>query len=143
MKIAMLRFVGMISLALMMAGCTKYEDGPAISFRSRESRLAQNWIATQVFRNQIDESSQYLVYNMIFDKGGRLNWRIQTPTTPLVESGSAWEFAVVDEQIKLTLDPVNGETKLLYIEIRRLTGDELWIHFLTEGDYYDVRFRPA
>ena len=80
---------------------------------------------------------------MIFTKEGRLTWVIQKTGQPEpIQITANWELANVKEAIKLTFDekdPVSGETQLLFLDILRLTSKEMWLHFLTEGDYYDIR----
>ncbi|MEO0470188.1 MAG: hypothetical protein AAF206_11245, partial [Bacteroidota bacterium] len=82
---------------------------------------------------------------MSFTKSGRFSWRIQPMGAQApVEVSADWEFASVKEQIKLTFDekdPLTGETRLLFMDIIRLTEDELWLEYLTEGDYYRIRLK--
>lgn len=135
----------LLTLSTIFTGCRKYEDGPSISFLSKQSRVANDWRAEAVFRNDIDETKDFPVYAMTFSKAGRLTWTIQKngQVDPQIITAD-WELASVKEQIKLTLDgtdPISGETRLLYMDILRLTENELWVSFLTEGDYYDLRLK--
>ncbi|MEZ4829678.1 MAG: hypothetical protein R3C61_25845 [Bacteroidia bacterium] len=135
----------LLSFTVIFSGCRKYEDGPTISFLSKQSRVANDWRAEAVFRNDIDETKDFTVYAMTFSKAGRLTWTIQKEgqIDPVIVTGD-WELASVKEQIKITFDakdPVSGETRLLYMDILRLTEDALWLSFLTEGDYYDLRLK--
>lgn len=131
-------------LNLALSGCRKYEDGPTISFQSKEARLADNWVARTLFRNDLDELDRYAVYNLILNRNGRMTWRIQPTGGDLVEVAGDWELANVNEAIRITFDekdPVSGETRLLFMDIRRLTADEFWVNFTDiEGDNYDVQF---
>lgn len=79
---------------------------------------------------------------MNFNKSGRLSWRVGIDGLDSQEILADWELASVDEQIKLTFDekdPVSNETRLLYMDILRLEENSMWIRFLSEGDYYDIR----
>jgi hypothetical protein len=133
-------------VALLAVSCeSKYEDGPLLSLTSKKQRVVNLWKADFVFRNQLDETDKYGLYVMNFEDS-RLTWRTQLNGAPAeIQRGAAWEFAAVKEQIRLQFDekdPVTGETQLLFLEIRRLKSDELWVTFLAEGDYYEVRLSP-
>lgn len=131
---------------LIVTGCRKYPDGPTISFIPKMNRISQNWVVDQIYRNDIEETDQYDLYGMNFTQGGRLTWTIDLRDIDPVAITGDWELASVKEQVKFTFDekdPVSGETRLLYMDIRRLTQDQLWLYFLTDGDYYLVRLRPA
>ncbi|MDX2247440.1 MAG: hypothetical protein SF052_11720 [Bacteroidia bacterium] len=136
-------WVLLLTLSTILSSCRKYEDGPTISFLTKQSRVANDWRAAAVFRNDIDETTDFPVYAMTFSKAGRLTWTIQKEgqVDPVVVTAN-WELASVKEQIKITFDtkdPLSGETRLLYMDILRLTESELWVSFLSEGDYYDLR----
>ncbi|MEM6344352.1 MAG: hypothetical protein AAF927_10755 [Bacteroidota bacterium] len=139
-------FSVLVVTMLIATGCRKYPDGPTISFIPKVDRISQNWIVDQIYRNDIEETDQYDVYGMNITKGGRLTWTVDfRDIDPVIITGD-WELASVKEQIKITFDekdPVSGETRLLYMDILRLTQDQLWLNFLTDGDYYLVRLRPA
>ncbi|RMG71354.1 MAG: hypothetical protein D6722_07010 [Bacteroidetes bacterium] len=130
--------------SVSLSGCRKYEDGPSFSLLSKEARIVGNWVARSFFRNDLDELDDYSVYNIQFTAAGRMIWRIQLVGQDVVETVGDWELANVKEAIKITFDekdPVSGETRLLYMEIRRLTADELWVNFTDiNGDNYDVQF---
>jgi hypothetical protein len=134
----------LLSVILMSTGCRKYPDGPTISFIPKVNRIAQNWTVDQIYRNDIEETTLYDAYTMNFTEN-RLSWTVDLRDVDPVVIGADWELASVKEQIKLTFDEKapSGETRLLYMDIRRLTQDEFWLYFLTEGDYYLVRLIPA
>jgi hypothetical protein len=137
----------LLVVTLALSGCQKYEDGPTFSLQSREGRVTGNWVAELVSRNEIEETSEYAVFNVQFSENGRMTWRTQTFAVPvLVEVGASWELANLDEEIKVTfdqVDPVSGETRLLYLKIQRLTKTELWFDYQISGDRWRVRLRPA
>jgi hypothetical protein len=141
----LLRAFAFLLWALAASACVKYEDGPWMSLRSKTARVANTWDADFVFRNQLDETIDYELYQLDFTKEGRLTWRIQPRGGTLAEIGAAWELASVNEQIKITFDakdPLTGETRLLYADIRRLKENEMWLYFLQNGDYYELRLSP-
>lgn len=136
----------LLSVMLLMTACRKYPDGPNFSFVSKEQRVVNNWVVDQLYRNDIEETGLYDSYTMVFTEGGRLTWTLDLRDVDPVVIAASWELASVKEQLKLTYDekdPISGETRLLFMDIRRLTEDEMWLYFLTGGDYYLVRLKSA
>ncbi|MEM7375074.1 MAG: hypothetical protein AAF587_41150 [Bacteroidota bacterium] len=132
----------LLALAFGQISCRKYEDGPNFSLRSKEERVVNTWLAQSVFRNDLDETGQYTSYSMVFERNGRFSWIITPEIGDPIIVGAAWELTSLNLQIKLTFDekdPISGETRLLYMDIRRLTENELWLSYLFEGDYYDLK----
>lgn len=129
---------------IMISGCSRYEDGPSFSLTSREARVTNQWTISALFRNDIDETNQYLAYNMLFKENGTLTWQLELDGGTFAEIGAKWELTSLDRQIKLTFDepdPISGDIRLLYMDIRRLTNDEMWLSFLQDGDYYDIQLK--
>ncbi|MEL6672569.1 MAG: hypothetical protein AAFR61_10270 [Bacteroidota bacterium] len=136
--------IGLLAVSLSTTSCRKYEDGPTFSLRSKTARVVNDWKAFLVARNNIEETELYNVYDMAFNENGTMSWTIQLAADSVTATVNAdWELASVKEQIKLTFKdtPTAGETTLLYMDILRLMEDEIWLRFLSDGDYYDVRFR--
>ena len=135
----------MILSAWGLGGCSTYEDGPAFSLRSKEERVVNNWTATRLFRNDIEETNFYFLYGMEFSRNGAFVWRIDRndDNLELTERPGTWQLTAANTQIEITYaepDPVDGEEKL-FLTIRRLTEDELWVSYVYKGDTYDVQFR--
>lgn len=133
-----------LAMPLLFTSCRKYADGPTISFRSKEERIANNWAATFVFRNNIDETARYESFNFTFIKSGAFTWTVKPAgaTEPVILTGT-WELASVKEQIKLTyFDAASAEVRLLYMDILKLYEDEIWLGFISEGDQYDLKMFP-
>lgn len=136
-----------LSLALVLSmglfeSCRKYEDGPTISFRSREERVANTWTATVLTRNTIDETNKYETYTMKFGKGGKFTWTKKLFGENQEVISADWELFRVDQEIKITLDdpdPISGERLSYSFEIRKLKETEMWLHFLMFGDEWDVQ----
>jgi hypothetical protein len=59
--------IGLLFIALSIfsfSSCSKYEEGPGISFRSRKSRVIGEWVSTELKANGIDAMHQ--TYSDIF-----------------------------------------------------------------------------
>lgn len=152
---SMLTVIFALGLVLTLSSCRKYEDGPTISFRTKNARVTNVWKMESISRNDLDESDRYEFMTWNFqepnsDGIGQLEWsyRIAGDTSDIIFPAATWELATLKEQIKLSyvdvVDPVGPviETRLLYLDIRRLLEDELWIMYRIDGDDYFVRLAP-
>lgn len=62
-----MRYALVVAVALFfMASCSKFEDGPAISFRSKENRLAGKWKLTKWTENGADVTASNTDGNEVF-----------------------------------------------------------------------------
>lgn len=152
---SLLGVVFALSLVLTLSSCRKYEDGPSVSFRSKQARVTNVWKVVSISRNDLDETDRYAFMTWNFKEPnardiGQLEWifRIAGDTSDVSFPASTWELATLKEQIKLTysdvIDPIGPvvETRLLYLDIRRLKDDELWLEYRFEGDDYFLRLSP-
>jgi len=134
-----------ILTAWSLGGCSKYEDGPSFSLRSKKERVTNNWVATRVFRNDIEETNFYSLYGMEFQRNGGFVGRIDRSddTLGLTERAGTWQLTAANTQIEITFlepDPDTDQEKL-FLTIRRLAEDELWVSFIYRGDTYDLQFQ--
>lgn len=135
--------LSLLLLLPMFSGCRKYPEGPSISFRSKAERVANNWRANFVFRNNIDETVRYDNYEFRFDRNGEFTWTVTFEGLDPFSLSGTWELATVDEEIKLTYnDPAAAEERYLYLQILKLYEDDLWVSFISEGDQYDLKLLP-
>ena len=42
---------------LTFSSCSKYSDGPSVSFASRKARLCNDWILESYFKNETDKNT--------------------------------------------------------------------------------------
>ena len=146
MRFIIFSLIAALFLTTFSACRRSYEDGPTISFHSREERVLNTWKAKQVLRNDYDDTHLYSHFEMTFEKGGatvgggNYSWTIQyatDTTTPPPTTTSLWFLTSKDRQIKLnTSDP----NKVLYMDIVRLYQTEMWVKYQIENDYYFVKF---
>jgi hypothetical protein len=55
---------------LTISSCSKYSDGPSISFTSRKARLCNDWILESYFRNETDKTDESQTVKLVFEKDG-------------------------------------------------------------------------
>ena len=118
-----------IGIAAMMltTGCKKYEDGPAVSFRSKKARIANTWRVDKALNGSEDVTSDFDQYELqMLTNGnatlsalyhlGDLSFEFQTNGT--------WSLENNNEDLRLDFE--NDAADETY-EILRLKEDELWL----------------
>jgi len=151
-SILALGFMLCLSAMFSLSACRKYEDGPSLSFSSKESRVVNDWKAVGFARNDITEINDYENITMSFSEiagddeedFGDFTWttRLKNDTTDWSFSAK-WQFATLKKQIKLSYtDSTLNEDRLLYMDILRLKKDEMWLNYQIETDYYHIRLVP-
>ena len=145
-------FISIIIVLLIFLGCSKYEDGPLISFRSKEKRLINTWevksitnlssgaaVSTSDYINseldisinniQID-SLNVSVLNFLFLEDNECKYKVTFtssynpfPLTYLLDG--TWEFSG-DTDLIVTLQ-YDGDSDTETYKILRLAKDELWM----------------
>lgn len=110
---------------LLLESCGKYEDGPAISLRSRTNRVTGLWSMNNA---EIDGQNITSFYST-FDVNVRED-NSYSQTTALLLGGSetlngTWRFVENDEVLRVDYD--NSFT--LFFNILRLSNSEFWVEF--------------
>lgn len=114
-------------LVLSVSSCSKYEDGPAISLRTKNERVANTWKIEQAMRNNQDVTADYDQYVLTMTKDGdaRLEAIYSSGQfTFQFETDGTWKFD--DSKEILILDFENNDADASY-QILKLKEDELWI----------------
>ncbi|MBN4052068.1 hypothetical protein JYT53_01050 [Cytophagaceae bacterium AH-315-L13] len=104
-----------------MTGCKKYEEGPALSLKSKKGRVANKWkidYAFDIDDNQV-VTSDYTGETWEFAKDGE--W-IERDNDVIDKSGT-WGFISDKESIKITKDNNNID----YYDILKLKSKEMWL----------------
>lgn len=112
---------------IISTSCSRYEDGPDFSLRSREVRLCKTWKVESVvdLRTNTDMTSNYADWTETFQEDGTY-YNIIAGN----RNDGKWEFKGKNEIIILqgTLSPIKT--------ILRLTNKELWLFDLTNEWHY-------
>ena len=128
---------------VVLNSCSKYEDGPGISLRSKKARIANIWkidkitdLDTNVEINQDEffgftDSTSGMTYTVDFkikmEKDGKMQIIASAMGFELPVASGTWEF-VGDTGIKTSLVYINTtETVINEGTILRLANNELWI----------------
>jgi hypothetical protein len=111
-----------IAIALVVtivSSCRKYEEGPMISFRSRTSRVANDWTVKSVYVNAEEDAANAAVGKLFtFTKEGRF--------TINNDSTGKWRFLENAEIIYLKFD---DKVTTKEYTISKLKEKELWMYY--------------
>jgi len=67
---------------ILLVGCNKYDEGPAISFKSRKNRLKGNYTIVKVERNGTDYTATYFQDSTSFE---RINIAVEAEAIGTIE----------------------------------------------------------
>lgn len=127
-------------ILISMTACQKYEDGPAISLRSKSERVANDWKINQATDSGKDVSSDYKRYelNLTKDGGATLSadYNFGGFTYQYVTNGN-WSFS--NDKEKINFDFENNDADGIY-RILKLKEDEMWL--FDESDELELHFVP-
>ncbi|NPD44846.1 MULTISPECIES: hypothetical protein [unclassified Lentimicrobium] len=134
-----------ILLILTIGACKKYDEGPAISLRSKEKRLCQTWKSKEMYRNgEVEEVSNKSLYMKLEKDGSYLITATYNNSDGSVVTNdytSEWRWANNKEDIEIRsfLDINSWDTyhikQLKYKEIileRDYKGDLMRYVYITE-----------
>ncbi|MFT5778190.1 MAG: hypothetical protein ACI837_001146 [Crocinitomicaceae bacterium] len=106
-------------LAVNLQSCSKYDDGPGFSLRSKKARIVGEWDIVQI-GSQVFPQNGYSL-EMEFEKDGDFKFTYSYASYSYSYAGD-WEFSSDKEELDLIVD---GE--IVSYEIKRLTNKEVWI----------------
>jgi hypothetical protein len=104
---------------LNFQSCSKYEDGPSFSLRTKKARLVGEWEVVRIGDETYPQEGYTL--EMTFEKDGDLDFKYSYGTYSYTSAGD-WEFSNDKEELELTLD-----NEIVTFEILRLTNKEVWL----------------
>lgn len=116
-----------LGLGLTQTSCSKYEDGPAISFRSSTARLTNHWKFSKVTFNSNDISSKFSGYEWEIMEDGTFKEYVNSIQT---QSGT-W---TLDGTLFLKYSDGNLDR----FNVKRLTKNELTVYLLDIGPYIEL-----
>jgi len=117
-----------LGIGLTQSSCSKYEDGPAISFRSTTSRLTNHWKFSKVTLNSVDITNQFSGYEWEIREDGIINVSVNSVQT---KTGT-WQI----DKDKLVFNYSNGDVDLF--TIKRLTKNEMTVFVFDVGPFIEL-----
>ena len=117
-------------VALMVASCSKYEEGSNFSLISKKSRVANTWELSALTANDIDISSLSPVSQITATKEGA--WTT-TYTIAGISTDDAGTWAFNDDATTITVVDSNGTTTMTIIKLKK---DEMKLSNVNSGITY-------
>ncbi|MGQ9846814.1 MAG: hypothetical protein ACUVQP_04840 [Bacteroidales bacterium] len=117
-----------IITVLLLFSCTKYEDGPIFTFRSKTKRLAHSWEYEAIIYTEtgISVTTNLPKTIMTFRKDGSYSENTGFSGT--------WKFKG-DIELEITKSKQGDSTQTITWEITRLSNKQLWLR-LNKVDHH-------
>ena len=131
---------------LMLTSCSPYEEGPAISLRSRTERLCNEWRLTRLYINGTEQtlSSFDQQTTLEFEDNGTVNYSyaVMDSTAIVITGSGTWEFNDDQTEVFTTITYTLGGTEKDTFKILRLKEEELWFENNEDGDVVETHYEP-
>jgi hypothetical protein len=135
-----------VASVLMLTSCSPYEEGPAISFRSKTERLCNEWRLTRLYINGTEQtlSSFDQQTTLEFKDNGTVNYSyaIMDSTAIVITGSGTWEFNDDKTEVITNITYTIGGTETDTFKILRLKEEELWLENNQDGDVVETHYEP-
>ena len=135
-----------VASVLMLTSCSPYEEGPAISLRSRTERLDNEWRLTRLYINGTEQtlSSFDQQTTLEFEDNGTVNYSyaVMDSTAIVITGSGTWEFNDDQTEVFTTITYTLGGTEKDTFKILRLKEEELWLENNQDGDVVETHYEP-
>lgn len=135
-----------VASVLMLTSCSPYEEGPAISLRSRTERLCNEWRLTRLYLNGTEQtlSSFDQQTTLEFKDNGTVNYSyaVMDSTAIVITGSGTWEFNDDQTEVITKITYVLGGTETDTFKILRLKEEELWLKNNQDGDVVETHYEP-
>lgn len=132
--------VGLVAAATLVS-CQKYEDGPFLSLRTREARMANTWKVEKATNGGNDVTSSFTQYELDLKNNRDATLKAEYSLGSLTfefETSGTWNFENSNEDVRFDFE--NDAADETY-EILRLKEKELWLRE-KDGDL-ELHLEPA
>lgn len=127
---------------LMLAACGKYEDGPAISIRSKTARLCNTWQVSSAMQNGVDKTSDFNAafagYLLDIRKDETYTLSYSPFSIGQVNDNGRWEFTSDKMEVRF----INQDNEVAQYQILRLKEKEFWVRFTDDNGEWEVHLVP-
>lgn len=121
-------------LVLGFASCSKYEEGPGLSFRSKKKRLANSWRIESVTVNGVERAAEPLYAKQkhyIYESGSYIINIIDPVTLRAEDVQGSWTLYDSDKKLAVNRQNYNGVADSLEdYQILKLKENSLWLRSL-------------
>ena len=158
----------LVSLMLALGACSKFDEGPCISFRSIDARIHGKYKVVYFAKNDIELTADWNEnYNLEFEfyEGEEDFYRYSFIVKGFINVNNDWsafafrgpyyfksDHGQVEFHFNVLLDTTMYPDRLCYplilhpssgtnkFTITKLTDQELWLEQLDGNDYYEIHF---
>ncbi|HPU46830.1 MAG TPA: hypothetical protein PLQ91_04330 [Bacteroidales bacterium] len=133
----------MVATFLFLTSCSKYEEGPIISFRSKTERLCNIWKPVKILVNGSETilSSDQQKTTIEFQKDGDAFITAYYLGIPVAQTGQ-WEFYDNSKKIILTMNTDDNTPSKDTLKILKLMEEELWLEGKIDSDILEYHLEP-
>ena len=114
---------------LLFTACNKYEEGPAVSLRTKVGRVSNNWQVSSAYQNGVDKTSDFNAafagYLLDIRKDNTYTLQYSPFSVGTVTDNGHWKFN--DEKTHIIFTDSDGDVS--DYTIIRLKEKELWVRF--------------
>jgi hypothetical protein len=135
----------LLTLALLgsigLSSCSKYEDGPAFSLRSKKDRITNTWRVERATNGGSDVTGAFNQYELEMLSSGAASLAALYTLGILTfefQTNGTWSLTNNNEDLRLDFD--NNAADKTY-EILRLMKDELWLR--EKGGSLELHLKPV
>jgi hypothetical protein len=130
---------------LTVNSCKKYEEGPYLSFKSREERISNTWRVDKFYKNDEDitvaVNQDLPELKWTFSINGSITRTVTINNQPIVVTGQ-WALQSDDEEIRIVINTQFYTEDTVWVIIK-LMEDEFWVRYSINGDIFDVHLAPT
>jgi len=116
-----------VAALLFSTSCTKYEEGPILSLKTKKSRVANTWVVDKAYENDEDVTDNFDQYELYTTSDGdatlNASYSIGDFTFEF-ESDGTWDFQDKKENIYFDYEDDAADEKY---QILKLTENELYL----------------
>lgn len=140
--------ISVISSALALSSCSKFEEGGFVS--KADERIVGTWTLAQYMRNGNDETATLYIKNLqeAYTEGGTLTRTFtEKDGDPNTDDGT-YKFNDTQEEVKIDgvssisdFSSNNNSVSSSSLTIVKLDKDEFWYRYTNGGDTHEFHFK--
>lgn len=140
----MKRIIYFLLLSIFMFSCSKYEDGPVLSLRSKKERVAAEWEVTEYRFNGLDQfKPQDFEDEMNCYSGAKVSYSESAQLTRLIwtfEKNGDWNFTISSATKELDFQSTYNSCYPVYnYRNEQYTDKGIWL-FNSNKEELEIRF---
>jgi len=123
-----------IIMVTLLCSCSKYDEGPGISFRSKEKRLLASWLITSHVASGGEVASFTIPESLEFKKAGEVKASFHNSARVW-----GWSWLGSKDAIRLSVTDDNGEDLEAIVYIDKLTYQASEFSFTIQNTFYELK----